>query len=805
MGRLSLFVGTPKAAWRRIRGSRIVDRREAIRRIGTAAAAAAAPSLPLLASRRAYASGAGPPNIVVVLMDDMGYGDIGPYGQRTILTPNLDRMAADGIRFTNCYAGSPVCAASRCALMTGLHTGHGRFRGNENVTLQPQDCTVAEMLRAGGYTTGLIGKWQLGETGTPGAPNAKGFDYWFGYDFGDKSRNYYPTRLSKNGREVGIPENDDGKEGIYGPDLFTQKAVRFIRRNAATPFFLVLADPTPHANYEAYRDTGNGLQVPSDEPYSSQPWPQIEKNYAAMLTRMDRRLGRLLEELERQGVADNTAVFFTNDNGPEDRWGHDPDFFNGRGPLTGLKTNVFEGGIRVPMMARWPGRALAGAVSSEPWAFWDFLPTVAEMTGNPVPEGLDGMSVFPLLQGLPITPRSHFYWGHPSTEGLNEAVRMGRWKGIRLTPGAPVQLYDLARDLRETEDVAAQRPDLVARAAALMASSRTGTPPRLDWTHDAGFFADGVAPNQGQPDDVYRYEVEVRDSEGDVPEYVRVVISRDGAEWRVIDMQPEGDRTLLLGKDHFVETALPAGNYAYRFAVRDKDGDAVGLPTENRVGPVMPAPPYLTWTGQHGYAVDGVKPGQGEADSTDFQFRVLYRAHDADMPDYVRLALWRDGAPHATVDMDPAGGSLDPVEGIVYRTTLQLPEGSYEYQFLAADHHGVAGGAAAARTVGVTVESPDGGGSVRLAATPIASGGAEILVSLAQAGRIDVQVTNIAGRPVRALYRDLTCGAGMNRMVWNGLNDSGFAVPGGVYMVQVTAKGTTGAQARALARVRTGR
>ncbi|HPQ15994.1 MAG TPA: arylsulfatase, partial [Bryobacteraceae bacterium] len=338
------------------------------------------------------------PNIVLILADDLGYGDLGCYGQKQIQTPNLDRMAAEGMRFTQAYAGSTVCAPSRCCLMTGLHTGHARTRGNKypDLPLRPTDITVAEVLKRAGYRTALIGKWSLGQLGSSGYPTRKGFDEWFGYFSQLHAHNYYPEHLLENETAYICRGNMGTQKKDYAPDLFTRRAVEFIERQpAGQPFFLHLCYTAPHANNELGRDTGNGMEVPSDEPYTNRPWPQPEKNFAAMITRMDADIGKVMEAIRQRGFDDNTLVIFASDNGPHKEGGHSAEFFQSSGPFRGIKRDLTEGGIRVPMLARWPGRIKPGSVSSFPWAFWDFLPTAAELAGAETPRGIDGQSIVP--------------------------------------------------------------------------------------------------------------------------------------------------------------------------------------------------------------------------------------------------------------------------------------------------------------------------------------------------------------------------------------------------------------------------
>ncbi|MBL0160499.1 MAG: arylsulfatase [Bryobacterales bacterium] len=418
------------------------------------------------------------PNIVFVLADDLGYGDLGCYGQTRIQTPNIDRLAADGMRFTSAYAGSTVCAPSRCCLMTGKHTGHSRTRGNKpiDLPLRPGDITVAEVLKSAGYRTGLVGKWALGQLGSTGYPTQKGFDEWFGYFSQLHAHNYYPEHLLHNSNDYHCKGNTGTQRKEYAPDLFTSRAVDFIQRqSAAQPFFLHVTYTAPHANNEMGRDTGDGMQVPSDAPYSSKDWPQQEKNFAAMITRMDSDVGKLMDALRAKGVADNTLVVFTSDNGPHREGGHNPRFFESSGPLRGIKRDLTEGGIRVPCVARWPGRIGAGQVNNFPWAFWDFLPTAAEMAGVEVPGGLDGVSILPTLLGRTQKPHEYFYWEFHES-GFDQAVRMGNWKGIRKGPKSPLELFDLAADLGERNNVAAAHADVVRQIEQWMATARTDDP-----------------------------------------------------------------------------------------------------------------------------------------------------------------------------------------------------------------------------------------------------------------------------------------------------------------------------------------
>jgi arylsulfatase A-like enzyme len=446
-------------------------------------------SLALASLVGTYALAADPPaprrpNIIFILADDLGYGDVGCYGQKQIQTPHLDRLAAEGMRFTQCYAGSTVCAPSRCCLMTGKHTGHAHIRGNALVPLRPEDTTIAEVLKGVGYRTGLVGKWGLGEIDTTGIPNSKGFDYFFGYLNQVRAHNYYPEYLWRNEDKIRLPGNVVVKgvatqRTTYSHDLLTQEALKFVEDKSDQPFFLYLAYTIPHANNEAGKQ---GMEVPSDAPYTDKDWPQQQKNHAAMITWLDADVGRLIKRLQELKLDEKTIVFFSSDNGPHKEGGADPKFFNSSGPLRGIKRDLYEGGIRVPMIVRWPGRIKPGQVSEQPWAFWDFLPTAAELARvKKVPEGLDGISMLPAILGEKEVCRKQeqhefFYWEFHEG-GFSQAVRMGDWKLVRrpFAKESASELYDLASDPGETRNVAAFCPDEIAKAEAYLKGARTAS------------------------------------------------------------------------------------------------------------------------------------------------------------------------------------------------------------------------------------------------------------------------------------------------------------------------------------------
>jgi len=418
------------------------------------------------------------PNIIFIMADDLGYGDLGCYGQKQIKTPNLDRMAAQGIRFTQYYAGSTVCAPSRSVLMTGQHTGHTYIRGNAKENLRPEDTTVAEVLKRAGYATGLVGKWGLGHEGSTGVPTRKGFDYFFGYLDQTHAHNYYPTFLLRNEERVKlrnvVPNEGPVGQGKasqkvdYSPDLMTEEALSFIDRNQGQSFFLYLAYTIPHANNEA---AGAGMEVPDLGEYRDRAWPSSSKAFAAMVTRMDRDVGRLFEKLTQLGIDRQTIVFFTSDNGPHHEGGNDPNFFDSNGPLRGIKRDLYEGGIRVPMIARWPGRIKAGAVSSQVWGHLDFLPTAAELAGVKPPQNIDGFSFLPALLGKKQRSHEFLYWEFYEG-GFAQAVRMQDWKAVRLAPGQPLELYALKDDLSEQHNLALKQPTIVARIEEYLKTAR---------------------------------------------------------------------------------------------------------------------------------------------------------------------------------------------------------------------------------------------------------------------------------------------------------------------------------------------
>jgi arylsulfatase A-like enzyme len=427
-----------------------------------------------MAASAAFAqSRAAKPNILFILADDLGYGDLGCYGQKLIATPNIDKLASEGIRFMQFYCGSTVCAPSRCSLMTGKHTGHARIRGNARVDLLPEDVTSAEVLKDAGYHTGLVGKWGLGTAGRSGVPNRQGFDEFYGVLDQKHAHTQYPTQLWDNEDETFLDGNFGPARTDYVQEVYTKRALKFLEQNKGGPFFLYLSYTTPHANNELTKQSGNGMEVPGDHPYSTKSWPKPDRDFAGIVSRLDRDVGAVLAKLRELDVEQNTLVMFASDNGPHREGGNHPDFFDSNGPVRGIKRDLYDGGIRTPFLVRWPGITKASSVSNEVCAFWDLLPTLAEVVGEKPPAGLDGMSIIGAMKGEKLPSRTYLYWEFHEN-GFSQAVRMGNWKGVRLkNRHAPIQLYDLVTDLGETQDVAASHADIVKRISEIMNSART--------------------------------------------------------------------------------------------------------------------------------------------------------------------------------------------------------------------------------------------------------------------------------------------------------------------------------------------
>ncbi|GAB1483159.1 hypothetical protein MASR2M78_19750 [Treponema sp.] len=407
------------------------------------------------------------PNVIFILADDAGYGDFGAYGQTDILTPNIDKMAKEGLVFTDHYAGAPVCSPSRSCLMTGLHTGHTPIRGNKEVSPEGQHplpantFTVARMLQSIDVDTAVIGKWGLGYPESTGTPEAQGFDYFYGYNCQRLAHNYYPESLWENDQRINL----DAK--TYSHDLFTEKALAYLDDHQSKSFFLFLAYTTPHA----------ALEVPDFTLYENKQWPESMKKYAAMISRMDTDVGKLLSKLEELQIEENTLVIFSSDNGPHEEGGADPSFFKSSGPFRGIKRELYEGGIRIPLIARWKGTITPDQKTDLPSAFWDFLPTVADLYAINIPEDIDGVSYLPTLRGSKEPQKKHeyLYWEFQENGGI-QAIRLGKWKGIRkfvrLFPQGPIELYNLETDPGETKDVSKDNKRIVTEMSTIMSSAR---------------------------------------------------------------------------------------------------------------------------------------------------------------------------------------------------------------------------------------------------------------------------------------------------------------------------------------------
>lgn len=437
---------------------------------------------------RALGQSAKKPNIVFILADDLGYNDLSCYGQTQFETPNIDRMAREGARFSDFYAGSTVCGPARCTLITGLHTGHCRIRGNApEQTLLPADPGLAKTLQGAGYATACIGKWGLGDPGSPGVPSKQGFDDFYGYLTHIHAHNYYPTylyRSSQGGEEARVAlrnvnpnERPDGAgEAVekldYAPDLIAAQALQWIEAHRERPFFLYFTPTIPHANNQA---RFNEMEVPELGAYADKPWPEAEKRKAAMIARLDLHVGALLDKLRELKLDDNTLVIFTSDNGPHHE-GADPAFFNSNGPLRGIKRDLYEGGIRVPFIARWPGHIAADTLSDFVGYFPDMMPTLAQIAGAKLSAPTDGLSILPTLRSHAGQLQHDFLYWEFYEQGGTRAVRLGDWKAVRVPFDGPMELYDLKTDGGETRDVAAIHSDIVARIEAIMAQAHVPSP-----------------------------------------------------------------------------------------------------------------------------------------------------------------------------------------------------------------------------------------------------------------------------------------------------------------------------------------
>lgn len=445
-----------------------------------------------------------PPNVIFILADDLGYGDLGFLGQQFIETPNIDRLAAEGMFFSHHYAGSTVCAPSRSALLTGLHTGHTPIRGNSEIQPEGQYpmadtlMTLSKVFQEAGYATGAFGKWGLGMNETSGDPLNQGFGQFFGYLCQRYAHRYYPAYLWGNGQKVDLPGNDWTNKVTYAPDVIQEKTLEFIDQNQSKPFFLFMPIVMPHAElavpddeiFQKYRqkfgketphvgpegaDYGSDMRIPA---YQSQPFPHA--THAAMVERIDRIVGEVVAKLEALGLSENTMIIFTSDNGPHREGGADPDFFDSNGIFRGYKRDLYEGGIRVPTMVKWAGKVKAGGSSSHVSAFWDWLPTFAGLVGKNIPAEIDGISLLPTLLGeKDQASHDHLYWEFHELGG-RQAVQKDGWKLVKYQIKDPekmtAELYNLAVDPGETQDLSSENSEKVAELEELIRKAHRPNP-----------------------------------------------------------------------------------------------------------------------------------------------------------------------------------------------------------------------------------------------------------------------------------------------------------------------------------------
>lgn len=448
------------------------------------------------------AAAARPPNIVFIMADDLGYGELGCYGQTQIRTPNIDKLAAEGMKFSDAYAGCTVCAPSRSCLLTGMHMGHTSVRSNPGgVPILAEDVTVAELLKPLGYATGCFGKWGLGDIDTDGVPWKQGFDEFVGYLHQAHAHYYYPNYIYDNDKQLPLPGNEGDGRGTFSHDVIAERALQFIERNKDRPFFCYAPFTIPHSEYvapddEIYASYNGKFEEPDLPERSNRPNRLIrpEKPHAtlaAMITRLDRDVGRIVQKLAELGLDDNTIVFFTSDNGAAAAsW---TGYFRSSGPLRGAKRDFYEGGIRTPMIARWPGHIAAGSQSDLPWAFHDVMPTFVDLAGGKPPTNIDGLSALPTLLGKGEQQRHEYlYWELPNYDSKTgkfldetpaQGLRMGNWKAVRPEANGKVELYNLETDLGETTDVSAGNPELMARIEELLVQARVPPRPQKEHSH----------------------------------------------------------------------------------------------------------------------------------------------------------------------------------------------------------------------------------------------------------------------------------------------------------------------------------
>jgi len=459
----------------------------AVLSVSTWPGVAKAGTSPFFSGPRDSSAPPGKPNIILILGDDLGHSELGCYGQSKIRTPHIDGLAKEGVRFTQSYSGSPVCAPSRCVLMTGKHAGHAFIRDNREIQPEGQlpipgdTVTLPKLLKKAGYATGCVGKWGLGPPVSEGDPNKQGFDLFFGYNCQRHAHNHYPTYLWRNDKKITIEGNDGGpRRKQYAQDLFEAEAMDFIRANKDRPFFLFFATTVPHLalqvpddSLEEYRGVWDDPPYDGTNGYLPQKYPRAA--YAAMVTRLDRSVGRIASLIKQLGLDGETLVLITSDNGSTYKiGGYDPDFFRGTWPFRAAKGSIYEGGIRIPLIARWPGRIKPARTSAQVVAFQDILPTMLDVAGarETIPADIDGISFWPeLLAERTRQAHSHLYMEFAGYGG-QVMVRLGDWKAVRKdlikNPAAPIELYDLSLDIGEKNDVAAKQPDIVKTITGIM-------------------------------------------------------------------------------------------------------------------------------------------------------------------------------------------------------------------------------------------------------------------------------------------------------------------------------------------------
>ncbi|MBN1973808.1 MAG: arylsulfatase [Sedimentisphaerales bacterium] len=452
-------------------------------------AGAAAFSLPVRLRAAMSRNNDSRPNIIFIMADDLGYENLGCYGANKIQTPNIDRIAGEGIRFTNCYSGSTICAPSRSVLMTGQHTGHTRVRGNmctvggtlgykgnrqvRRACLTDEDITTGHVLQKAGYKTCLVGKWHLGAYDPKAGPMDRGFDEFYGWTINEAAtEGYYPSKRFRNRQLYDVKENQSGQQGRYSTDICTDEAVDFVKNNKDKSFFLYLSYNNPHSPF----------LVPDEGPYKDKDWSGPCKIFAGMIHRLDQCIGRFMQTLKEQQIDEKTIVFFCSDNGPRSEPTQEQtqvaEFFDSNGPLRGYKRDLYEGGIRVPMMVRWPGKISAGITSDFPWYFADVLPTAAEFAGITPHDNIDGKSIVPVLLGKQKDLGDRFLYWECFENGFQQAVRWKNWKAVRLKKGEPLVLFDLSKDLSEEHDIASENHEIIAQIEEYLKTARTES---LNW------------------------------------------------------------------------------------------------------------------------------------------------------------------------------------------------------------------------------------------------------------------------------------------------------------------------------------